>query len=961
MTKIKTKILVLHIFSNIQKLIIMTNYLKTLVMFVLVGFIGFAQTPDNNQKLKLDESVKTGVLKNGMTYYIKKNQKPENEVTLRLVVKAGSILETEKQLGLAHFMEHMNFNGTKRFPENELVDYLQSIGVKFGNDLNAYTSFDETVYFLPIPLDDPDNLPKAMDIMEDWAFNAVLKPEEIDKERGVVLEELRIGLGAGERMRNEYFDELLYNSRYAERLPIGKKEVLENFEYQDLIDFYEDWYRPDMMAFIAVGDIDVDKMEKDIKKRFSKYKNPKKAKERKAYDVPNHDETFVAVASDKEATSPQVSIYYKNPEEREPIDNYGLAKEEIKSQLFSTMLNNRLSELANSSNPPFTYGFTYYGGLVNDKKMAFTSFAVPTNNDQLKALEVLLEENARVKKFGFTNGEFERAQQEILKRLENQYKERDKTDSNRYVGQLQSQFLSGDIYTGIEWDYNYVQETLPKIDLSDINGMIDKYIRKDSRVVVFTGPEYDDKNKKPTEDQILDIVDRPFDNVTPYEETEMSSSLVRQKFEPGKITAEDKNKKLGTTTLTLSNGAKVTYKKTDFKEDEIVFEAVSFGGTNLIDTETYHKVRWAMNGLSEAGFSGLDKNDISKFMSDKIARLNFSVSGTTERFRGSAAPKDLEYMMQMLQAHFTDLNYNKEAFEGYKAKQKAFMGNMLASPNFYFLDKTFGFLNEDNPRWGGVLPDDEAWENTDYDLAYEIYQERFNNASDFHFYFVGNIDEAKLKNLAEQYIATLPSSPEKSEKITDLGFRQKQGDFKKVFYKGNDPKSSVRIQFYGETEYSQEEATAMDALGEILTIKLIENLRENESGVYGVGANGGMNKLPYGRYNLSIQFPCGPENAESLTQAALDEVQKIIDNGPTEEDLNKYKKAQKVDYDENLKKNNYWLGQMTSAYYNQRSAEHLLESMDRVNAVTAQDVQDVAKKYVSGDKYIAMLMPETEE
>lgn len=939
----------------------MKNSLKAFMLFVLVGFLGFSQTAEKDQKLKLDESVRTGVLKNGMTYYIKKNQKPEDEVTLRLVVNAGSILETEKQLGLAHFMEHMNFNGTKRFPENELVDYLQSIGVKFGNDLNAYTSFDETVYFLPIPLDNPDNLPKAMDIMEDWAFNAVLEPEEIDKERGVVLEELRLGLGAQERMRKQYFDKLLYNSRYAERLPIGTKEVLENFKYQELIDFYEDWYRPDMMAFIAVGDIDVDKMEKDIKKRFSKYKNPKKAKKRNEYNVPNHDETFVAVATDKEATSPQVSIYYKNPKERKPVTTYALAKEQIKSRLFSTMINNRLDEIANSPNPPFTFGFSYYGGIVNDKKMAFTSFAVPTNNNQLRALEVLLEENERVKKHGFTVGEFERAKKEILKRQENQYKEREKTESNRYVGQLQQQFLSGDIYTGIEWDYKFTKETLPKIKLEDINQMIDNYIRKDSRVIVFTGPEYEDESQKPSENQILNIVDKPFENIEPYQEDELTESLIRKTLQPGKVTQESFNDELETTTLVLSNGAKVTYKKTDFKEDEILFEAVSYGGTNLLDTDTYHKVRWAMNGLSEAGYSGLNKNEISKFMSDKIARLNFSVSNTTERFRGQAAPKDLEYLMQMLQAHFTDLNYNKEAFEGYKSKQKAFMGNMLASPNFYFLDKTFGFLNEGNPRWSGIIPDDKAWENTDYDLAYKVYKERFSNAADFHFYFVGNIDDEQFKSLAKQYIAALPSEPNKSEEITDLGFRQKQGDFKKVFYKGNDPKSNVRIRFYGETEYNAKEATALDALGEILTIKLIENLREDESGVYGVGANGSMSKLPYARYNLSIQFPCGPENAESLTQAALNELQKIIDNGPTEKDLNKYKKAQKVDYDENMKKNNYWLGQLTSSYYNQRNPERMLQTMDRVNAVSAKDVQKVAKKYASGDKYIAMLMPETEK
>jgi len=939
----------------------MKKSMRYLLLLFWVSFIGFAQTSSETKPLKLDESVRTGVLKNGMTYFIKNNQKPENEVILRLVVKAGSILETEKQLGLAHFMEHMNFNGTKNFPKNELVDYLQSIGVKFGNDLNAYTSFDETVYFLPIPLDDPDNLPKAMDIMEDWAFNATLEPEEIDKERGVVLEELRLGLGASERMRKEYFDKLLYKSKYAERLPIGKKEIIENFEYQDLIDYYEAWYRPDLMAFIAVGDIDVDNMEKDIKKRFSKYKNPKNAQERKEFGVPDHEETFVAVATDKEATSAQVSIYYKNPEERQPNTTYKTAEANLESQLFSTMLNNRLRELSNAPNPPFTYGYSYYGNIVNDKKMAFTSFAVPTNNDQLGALEVLLRENARVKKYGFTTSEFGRAKKEILTRLESQFKEKDKTESGRYVSQLQSQFTSGDIYTGIEWRYNFTKETLPNIQLSDINAMIDKYIRDESRVVVFTGPEYKDKSQKPTEEQILAIVNNDFEDVEAYQETEMSESLVRETLPKGSIVSENQNDKLGTTTLTLSNGAQVTYKKTDFKEDEILFRAVSFGGSNMFDDETYNKVRWAMNGLSEAGYSGLDKNEISKFTSDKIASLNFSLSSTSERFRGQAAPKDLEYMMQMLQAYFTDLNYNEEAFKGYKAKQQAFMGNMMASPRFYFLDKTFGFLNEGNPRWGGILPDDEDWANTDYELAYKKYNERFSNAADFHFFFVGNVDEKSIRDLSEKYIAALPSNPNKKEEVVDLGFRQKKGDFKKIFYKGNDPKSQVRISFYGETEYDKKEAMAMDALGEVLSIKLIENLREGESGVYGAGANGGMNKRPYGSYNFSIQFPCGPENAESLADAALAELQKIIDNGPTQVDLDKYKKAQKVDYDENLEKNSWWIGQMTSAYYNEMSPERALTYMDRVNAVTAEEVQTVAKKYLSGDKYIAILMPEEQE
>jgi len=940
--------------------------MRYLLLMFCISFIGFTQTSNETKPLKLDESVRKGVLKNGMTYFIKNNQKPEKMVTLRLIIKAGSILETDEQQGLAHFMEHMNFNGTKNFPKNELVDYLQSIGVKFGNDLNAYTSFDETVYFLPIPLDNPENLPKAMDIMEDWAFNAILNPEEIDKERGVVLEELRIGLGASERMRKEYFDKLLYKSKYAERLPIGKKEVIENFEYQELIDYYNTWYRPDLMAFAAVGDIDVDEMEKDIKKRFSKYKNPKNAQERKEFEVPDHEETFVAVATDKEATSAQISIYYKNPEERKPNTSYKTAKQNLESQLFSSMINNRLTEIANSPNPPFTYGYSYYGNIVNDKKMAFTSFAVPTNKDQLKALETLLRENARVKKFGFTNSEFNRAKEELLTRLESQFKEKDKTESGRFVSQLQNQFTSGDIFTGIEWQYNFTKETMPEIKLSEINAMIDKYIRDEGRVVVFTGPEYEDENQKPTENEILAIVNNDFNDVEAYQDTEMSESLVRETLPKGSIVFEKQNEKLGTTTLTLSNGAKVTYKKTDFKEDEILFRAVSYGGFNQFDNETFLKTKWAFlnfqgSAMSEAGYSGLTKNEISKFMSDKIANLNFSVSNISERFSGQAAPKDLEYLMQMLQAHFVDLNYNEQSFSDYQSKMLAMLGAITASPNIYFLTQTAEFLNEGNPRWDGVIPDEEAWANTDYKLAYDKYQERFSNAADFHFFFVGNIDEKSLRDLSEKYIAALPSDPEHQEEIIDLGFRQKKGDFKKIYRKGNDPKSQVRISFYGETEYDNKEAIAMSALGEVLTIKLIEKLREAESGVYGAGASGGMSREPFGSYNFSIQFPCGPENAESLTDSALAELQKIIDNGPTQEDLEKFKKAKEVDYEENVKKNSWWISQMTSAYFNKTNPERALTYMDRINLVSAEDVQNVAKKYLSGDKFIAILKPEKTE
>src|SRR5690606_16562359 len=482
--------------------------------------------------------------------------KPENKVDLRLVVNAGSILEDDDQQGLAHFMEHMCFNGTQNFPKNELVDYLQSIGVKFGQHLNAYTSFDETVYFLPIPSDDPEKLDKGFLILEDWAFNTVLTPEEIDKERGVVLEEYRLGLGADRRMMGQFLPKVMYQSHYANRLPIGQKEILENFKHDALIRYYKDWYRPNLMSIIVVGDIDVDAIEKKIIENFSKYKNPTNERPRKSYDVPNHKETFIAVESDPEATSSEVQLYYKDKNDSKPmvtIDDY---KTNLIKGLFSNMLNNRLRELTNSPTPPFTYGFSYHGSTWARTKDAFQSFAMTPEDKQLTALNVLARENERVRKYGFTQSELERAKTQYLASMERSYNDREKTESARFVSQFQSHFLEHRPAPGVEWYYEALKHFLPEIKLEDINGLINNYIKEENRVVVLTGPEKEGL-KKPTENEVLEALKVNETEITPYEDAVVAESLVRSEIKAGKITKREQNDKLGTKTLTLSNGVKV--------------------------------------------------------------------------------------------------------------------------------------------------------------------------------------------------------------------------------------------------------------------------------------------------------------------------------------------------------------------------------------------------------------------
>lgn len=934
----------------------MKHYNKLWLLLLAFPLSISAQDLKGDSPIPFDPTVKTGKLENGLTYYIKKNAKPENKVDLRLVINAGSILENDDQQGLAHFMEHMCFNGTKRFPKNKLVDYLQSIGVKFGQHLNAYTSFDETVYFLPIPSDDPEKLEKGFQIIEDWAFNAVLTPEEIDKERGVVLEEYRLGLGANKRMMGRFMPKMMHNSHYANRLPIGKKEILENFKYDKLISFYKDWYRPNLMSVIVVGDIDVATMEKKIKDHFSSYKNPKNEKPRKVYDVPNHKETFVAVESDKEASMTQVQLVYKDYDTPKPIVNINDFRDYLIEGLYATLINNRLNELTNSPTPPFTYGYSYHGGTWARTKEAYQSFAMSQEDKQLEALKTLLTENERAKKFGFTQNELDRAKAENLASMESAYNDRDKTNSENFVSELQGHFLEKEPVPGIAWTFETLKKILPTIELKDVNGLVKDYIKEDNRVVILTGPEKDGL-KKVTEQEVLNTLKVNVDEIQPYAETEIATSLLRKELKPGTITKKETNAKIGTTTLFLSNGAKVTYKKTDFKNDEVLMEAVSFGGTNLYTNEELKKTQFANGGLTQAGFSGLKENDVNKFMSGKVASVYPYISNTTEGLRGSTTPKDLEYLFQMTVGYMADLNFDKEAFEGYKQKQSGFYKNMASQPSFYFQQEFYGYLYKESPRFFGMIPDDKAWETTDYKLAYDKFQERFSNAGDFEFFFVGNLDDAKMEEYSKKYIASLPSTGKK-EKAVDLGYRMLKGEHKKIVNKGADPKSTVTIMYYGDADYSPKEALAIQALGEVLTIKLIEELRENESGVYGVSARGSMGKVPNGSYNFSIGFPCGPDNAEKLTASALRELQKIIDNGPADVDVKKFKEAEILDYKKDVKENRYWLSGLNRSYVNGTNPEDILQVEAKVNAITAKDIQDVAKKYLTKDKVVGILMPE---
>lgn len=929
----------------------MKKVLLSLGMVLMASANAFAQN------IPMDASVKTGTLPNGMKYYIKKNTLPEKKVDFRLAINAGSILEDENQRGLAHFMEHMNFNGTKNFPDNKLVDFLQSIGVKFGQHLNAYTSFDETVYMLPVPLDKPGNLDAGLKVMEDWAFNALLTDEQINKERGVVLEELRLGLGADKRMSDKYLPKLLYKSQYANRLPIGTKEVLQNFKPDVIRQFHKDWYRPDLMAIVVVGDINVDEVEKKIKDNFGKYKNPSKPRERKTFDLPNHQETLVAIETDPDATSSMVQFVMKDSEAYTPDVTVEQYNQSLVENLATTMLNNRLRELVNSNNPPFTFGSVYHGGSYARTKEAFQGFAMVKEGNQLSALNVLLEETERAKRFGFTQSELDRAKSQVLSNLERSYNNRDKTESDMLVDEYVRNFLEQEPMPGIAWEYEDTKKFLPSVTLAQTNEVIKKMVKEDSRVIVITGPKKDNVTM-PTEAMVL----KTFDNVKmadlkPYEEKAAIKNLVKSFKSEGKIAKTETDAKLGTTTWTLGNGAKVTFKKTDFKDDEIVFTARSLGGNSIIPDAEYNKTQFAYSALSEAGVNGFSKADLTNYLAGKQVNVSPFIGPLTEGINGRTSQKDLGTAMEMIYAYFTGLNYSPEAFNAFKTKQSAMLDNMLSNPQFYFSSEHAKFLNQKNPRFIGIIPMEKDWAATDYKKAYDIYKEKFANAGNFHFYFVGNIDEATFKKEVLQYIGSLPSTG-KETKYKDTGYRQMMGDFTKVYKKGKDPKSMVQIVYAGEAPYNEKEAIALEALGEVATIKVIEKLREDESGIYGGAARGYMGKVPYNSYSFSINFPCGPENADKLTKSAIAELQKLIDKGPEQKDLDKYKEGEYNDDKTNMKDNGYWMNNLAKNQLDGTDKYEVLNYTEKVKALTVKDLHDVAKKYLNKNRIVATLMPE---
>ncbi len=931
-------------------------YVRHVILLALIFLFSInsncQQIKKGSSVLPLDPMVRTGKLPNGFTYYIRHNEEPKNRVVMYLVNKVGSVLEDEDQRGLAHFMEHMSFNGTKHFPHNELVDYLQKAGVRFGADINAYTAFDETVYELPIPSDKPELLKGGLEIMRDWAHEALLDPGEIDKERGVVLEEKRLGKGAGERMQRQYWPVILNNSRYAVRVPIGLDTVLDNFKRPVIARFYNDWYRPDLQALIIVGDINVDQVEASIKQQFASLKNPVHERVRSKYTVPLTGKNQFITVTDKEMTTTEAEILIKHKAPgKGTAEDYRIG---LVQGLFDRMLSERYAELLRKAEPPFVTGGAGISGFMGGLDAYDAS--VQTKPGELeKGLKAVWRETERLKRFGFTETELERAKAADLNEVESELKERNKSNSGSYVKEYQSYFLTGEAAPGIEKEYQLTKDDLPEITLTDVNSVAKTYITATNRDILILAPEKD-KNSLPDEAKVngwLKAVEA--EDLAPYKDEVSNKTLLSAIPIPGKIKSEEQNKEFNITTITLSNGVKVLLKPTDFKNDQIIFSSFAPGGTSLYSDADYQSATNAAGVVTAGGVGNYNTDELSKYLEGRQLGVKPYITEKFQGISGGATPKDLETAMQLIYAYFTEPRKDTAIFEGIIARSKAGLANRENDPASVFNDTVSAVMGSHNIRRTG--PTLEKFEQINLDRSYQIYKERFADASNFTFTFVGSIDMNTIKPLLEKYLGSLPSTGQ-HEQAKDLNIHAPSGRIEKTVYKGSEPKATVYLIYTGKYDYSPENNVKMDAMKEALEIRLLERLREDESGVYSPGVQENTTKLPQQRYSFLVHFGCAPQNVEKLIASTLDEISKLEKDGPLQENVDKWRAEDRTSFEPQLKTNGFWLSYINGQLQNDQDLEQINNYNNLVEAIKPEGLKEMAKKYLNGDNYIRLvLMP----
>ncbi len=923
-------------------------FVPLLALIFLLPLSANAQIPMGSP-LPMDPDVTVGELENGLRYYIRQNSQPENRAELRLVVNVGSVLEEDTQLGLAHLVEHMAFNGTENFEKQELVDYLESIGMAFGPSINAYTSFDETVYMLQVPTEDPGPVATGFQILEDWAHQVSFEPEEIDKERGVVIEEWRLGRGAGARIQDQQFPIMFTDSRYAERLPIGKVEVLQNFPHEELTRFYNTWYRADLMAVVAVGDFDPAEIEQLIQTHFNRMPVPETPLERPYFDVPDHTETYYAIASDPEATGSQVGVLaLQDPREVTTVGDYRQALVDV---LVSSMMNNRLQELTQQADPPFVAAFSGQGEFVRAKS-AFQILALVQEDGHARGLEALFVEAERAARHGFTDGELERQKLDLVRGLELTFNDRENQESLQFASEYINHFLQGNAIPGIEFEYMAAQALMQTIDLDLVNEAARANLDQANRVVLANAI---DKPGLTTPSQT--DFEQVFAGVTsmeiePYVDTTLDEPLVPEPPEPGSILSESVIDELNMTVWTLSNGVTVWLKPTDFKEDEIAMQATSPGGWSNSSLEDHQSAVIAAGLVQQGGVGAFSTIDLQKALAGKAVQVSPSIGQNTEGMSGSASPEDLETMLQLVWLYFTSPRQDETAFQAFMAQGRAVLENLGSNPMAAFADTFSVTMAQGHPRSRPLSV--AVLDEIDLKTGVDFYRERFADASDFTFVFVGAIDLDIMRPLAEQYLGSLPRI-ERVDSHVDLDIDPPDAHIQKTVRAGVEPQSQTIMAFSGPFDYTAQNRVGMRVMAQALELRLRERMREDLGGTYGVGVTGGYEQIPEERYTVTVAFGSDPLRAEELRSVVFEELRNLQVEGPSQEDVDKVAEGERRTRETNVRLNPYWAVQLIGARASGQDPRFLLDTTT-IDAVTIESIQEDARRYLNEDRVVIVTL-----
>ena len=915
-----------------------------IIALMQISGMVFSQNP-LNQPAPTDPSVRIGKLVNGMSYYIRHNEEPKERASFYIIQNVGALLENDDQNGLAHFLEHMAFNGTQHFPGKGIINTLEKHGVQFGRNINAYTSFGETVYNLSdIPVKHEGLVDTCLLVLNDWADYLLLTDQEIDAERGVITEEWRTGQNAQRRMFNQYVKVLLQDSKYTKRDVIGSMDVVKNFKYETLRNFYHDWYRTDLQAIAIVGDIDVDAVEQKVKALFSGIEAVQNPPKREFYEVPVHKEPLYILTTDKEADSYEVNLYIKHKATPPAEKNMNYLREKTIHALFGMMTRDRISELLQKGVPPFVMGSISYSGFVDGYEVLNIEATAKPNEDAV-AFKTIFTEAQRINKHGFTSGELERAKTNFLTSLESRFKQRDKINNDQFARDIKSNYIENEPLTSIEFDWEFAQKIIPTITVDELSARAKQWMTPENRVVVIMGPDKPEA-KHLTKVEAFAIMNEVENSpVEPYADKVVSSNLISKELKGSKVKSAKQLPEFNAVEWTLGNETKVVFRQADYEKDQVALIAISNGGSSKENDDKVASAMMLNQFIGSFGVGDYDATALKKALTGKKVGLNVSLSDLNETFTGSATPKDFETMMQLLYLQFENPRFDKEAYEAMLGRLKAYVANMANNPQKILSDSLSLIMTSKNPRTKLITP--ELFNEISLEQMEGIYRDRFVDAGDFTYLIVGNIDEATAQTMAEKYIGSLTNLPRKENWVDRKVEGPKGKTVREIEIPMETKKATVIVNFDTKMDYTPEQNILLSVFRDILNFRYTEEIREKEGGTYGVRVSTNSTKFPKAEKTLNLMFDTEPEKAQHLKSIVYQEIEKIAQNGPTAEDLDKAVKNLLKNREQSKLHNNYWM-QALNTYYTYSYNPTLAENYENIlQKMTVADVQQFVKSLTS--------------